>query len=105
VPMELPNADGGGGPAGVKDPAEEGGGPAGVVEGFAPYEKMLLDLLSGVEGGLEEKGTWNAIALSSALRCGWFSYRKEFNKVATEFRQAIVSFVISFNCRWRSWSR
>lgn len=65
--MELPNADGGGGPAGVKDPAEEGGGPAGVVEGFAPYEKMLLDLLSGVEGGLEEKGTWKAITLSSAV--------------------------------------
>lgn len=57
MPIELPNDDGGGGPAGVKDPAEEGGGPAGVVEGFAP-KKMLLDLLSGVAGGLLEYGTW-----------------------------------------------
>lgn len=65
--VELPNADGGGGPAGVKDPAEDGGGPAGVVEGFAPYEKILLDLLSGVAGGLEEYGTWKAIVFSSTL--------------------------------------
>lgn len=64
MPIELPNADEGGGPAGVKDLAEEGGGPAGVVEGFAPNAKILLDLLSGVEGGLEEYGTWKAIAQS-----------------------------------------
>ena len=42
----------------MNDPDEEGGGPAGVVEGFeAPNEKgllPLLDLWSGVEGGLEE---------------------------------------------------
>lgn len=48
----------GGGPAGVKEPVDEGGGPAGVVEGFdAPNEKPLLpvfDLLSGVDGGLDE---------------------------------------------------
>lgn len=59
--IELPRYDGGG-PAGVKDLDEEGGGPAGVVEGFeAAKEKTLSprpDLLSGVDGGLEEKGTW-----------------------------------------------
>lgn len=46
----------GGGPMGVKDFAEEGGGPAGVVEGFdmAKMFLLLLDLLSGVSGGLEE---------------------------------------------------
>lgn len=55
--VELPKMDEGGGPAGVYEPAEDGGGPAGVVEGFvAPNEKGLLDFLSGVAGGLEEKG-------------------------------------------------
>jgi hypothetical protein len=43
----------------VNDPVDDGGGPAGVVEGFeAPKENRLLpllDLLSGVAGGLEEK--------------------------------------------------
>lgn len=50
----------------MKEPFDEGGGPAGVVEGFeAPNGKLLLplfDLLSGVDGGLEENGTWKAIA-------------------------------------------
>lgn len=32
---ELPKMLCGGGPAGVKERAEEGGGPAGVVEGWA----------------------------------------------------------------------
>ena len=54
--MELPKTEEGGGPAGVYEPAEDGGGPAGVVEGFvAPKEKALVDFLSGVDGGLEEK--------------------------------------------------
>jgi hypothetical protein len=52
----------------VNEPVDEGGGPAGVVDGFeAPNGKPLLpllDLLSGVDGGLEEYGTWKAIALS-----------------------------------------
>ena len=52
----------GGGPTGVKEPADEGGGPAGVVEGFeAPKGLNAPSLrLSGVEGGLEEyeSGTW-----------------------------------------------
>ena len=54
--IELPRIEDGGGPAGVKDPAEEGGGPAGVVEGFDKPNIFLplLDLLSGVDGGLEE---------------------------------------------------
>lgn len=51
----------GGGPAGVNEPLDEGGGPAGVVEGIdAPNEKPLpawFDLLSGVDGGLDENGT------------------------------------------------
>jgi hypothetical protein len=51
----------------VNEPVDEGGGPAGVVDGFeAPNGKLLLpllDLLSGVEGGLEEYGTWKAIVL------------------------------------------
>lgn len=60
---ELPNSDEGGGcPAGVKDPAEEGGGPAGVVEGFEALNTLFLPWLefrSGVEGGLEEyAGAW-----------------------------------------------
>lgn len=46
----------------MNDPEDDGGGPAGVVEGFeAPKENTLLplfDLLSGVEGGLDEYGTW-----------------------------------------------
>lgn len=59
--IELPKKDDGGGPAGVNDADEEGGGPAGVVEGFVvpnlngPFP--LLALFSGVDGGLEEKGT------------------------------------------------
>ncbi len=65
--IELPKTEDGGGPAGVKEPVEEGGGPAGVVEGFAPKEKPLLDLLSGVEGGLEEYGTLKDIVLSDFL--------------------------------------
>jgi hypothetical protein len=56
--IELPRKDEGSGSVGVNDPVDEGGGPAGVVEGFeAPNGKLLLplfDLLSGVEGGLEE---------------------------------------------------
>src|ERR1700694_1295814 len=59
---ELPKTDEGGGPAGVKEPADDGGGPAGVVEGLdAPKEYCLapaVELLPGVEGGLEDKGTW-----------------------------------------------
>ena len=57
---ELPNIDEGGGPIGVKEPVDEGGGPAGVVVGFvANFEKrppflLLCDLVSGVDGGLEE---------------------------------------------------
>jgi hypothetical protein len=66
--IELPRKDDGGGPAGVNEPVDEGGGPAGVVDGFeAPNGKLLLlllDLLSGVDGGLEEYGTWKAIVLS-----------------------------------------
>ena len=57
---ELPNDVFGGGPAGVKEPAEDGGGgPAGVVEGFdAKLPKPRpLRWLSGVAGGLEENGT------------------------------------------------
>ena len=58
---ELPNTDGGGGPAGVNEPADDGGGPAGVVEGLdAPKENCLapsLKVLSGVDGGLEDSGT------------------------------------------------
>lgn len=42
----------GGGPAGVKDLAEDGGGPAGVVEGFDMANMFLA--FSGVSGGLEE---------------------------------------------------
>ena len=46
----------------MNDPEEEGGGPAGVVEGFeVPKENILLplsDCLPGVEGGVEEYGTW-----------------------------------------------
>ena len=45
----------------MKEPFDDGGGPAGVVEGFeGPKAKLplpLLDLLSGVEGGLLEYGT------------------------------------------------
>lgn len=58
---ELPRYEDGGGPAGVKDADDEGGGPAGVVEACAAKEKTLSpwpDRLSGVDGGLEEKGTW-----------------------------------------------
>ena len=61
---ELPNTEGGGGPAGVNDLAEEGGGPAGVVEGWAakppfkfPWLSLICLRLPGVEGGLEENGT------------------------------------------------
>ena len=45
----------------MKEPADDGGGgPAGVVEGLLSPKYCLaplLDLRSGVEGGLEEKGT------------------------------------------------
>ena len=55
--------DEGGLPSGVKDRSDEpGGGPAGVVDGFDAKlfaKGLLLRLVSGVEGGLEEKGTWN----------------------------------------------
>ncbi len=68
--IELPRNDEGGGPAGVKEPAEDGGGPAGVVEGFeAPKAKTLLplfDLRSGVDGGLELYGVWKDISAASA---------------------------------------
>ena len=41
----LPNIEDGGGPAGVKDLADEGGGPAGVVDGFsARLESPFLPL-------------------------------------------------------------
>lgn len=55
--LELPSMLEGGGPTGVKEPADEGGGPAGVVEGFeAPKGLNAPSLrLSGVDGcGLEE---------------------------------------------------
>lgn len=59
--IELPRNEEGGGPAGVKVPADDGGRPAGVFEGLAPKLNVLsapfLDRLSGVEGGLEENGT------------------------------------------------
>jgi len=46
----------------VNEPADDGGGPAGVVEGLdTPKECCLvlsLELLSGVDGGLEDNGTW-----------------------------------------------
>jgi hypothetical protein len=58
----------------VNEPFDEGGGPAGVVEGFeAPNGKLLLplfDFLSGVDGGLEEYGTWKAIVTWMLLRAG-----------------------------------
>ena len=61
---ELPKTLDGGGPAGVKERAEEGGGPAGVVEGWATKPAngfpCLLDVRereSGVDGGLEDSGT------------------------------------------------
>lgn len=60
---ELPKTDEGGGPAGVNEPADDGGGPAGVVEGLdAPKGNCVtlsLELLLGVDGGLEDNGTWN----------------------------------------------
>lgn len=60
---ELPNFEDGGLPAGVKDRSDEpGGGPAGVVDGFDAKllaKGLVFRLLSGVEGGLEENGTWN----------------------------------------------
>jgi len=57
--LELPKTEDGGGPAGVKELEvnEVGGGPAGVVDGlFAP---CLCE--PGVEGGVEESGTWNIV--------------------------------------------
>lgn len=64
---ELPKMDEGGGtPAGVKELVEDGGGPAGVVEGcgnrllvprFRPPREDRRE--SGVEGGLDDKGTAN----------------------------------------------
>lgn len=71
--MELPNIEVGGGPAGVYDPADDGGGPAGVVEGLeGPKENpLLLDLRSGVDGGLESgtlKDMMNASSYSVILQ-------------------------------------
>lgn len=46
----------------MKDLAEDGGGPAGVVEGFdIPKELGFVSYrvrASGVDGGLDENGTW-----------------------------------------------
>lgn len=58
---ELPNGVDGGGPAGVKEPNGLPGSPAGVVEGFEPglpVKPLPCRLESGVDGRLEEKGTW-----------------------------------------------
>lgn len=76
--FELPNnEDGGGRPAGVKEGVkdgvgragvEEGGGPAGVVDkfeakllAFCPRPLERCERESGVDGGLEEKGTVKAM--------------------------------------------
>lgn len=60
----------------MKEPAEEGGGPAGVVDGLeAPKEYCFepsFDRLSGVDGGLEEKGTWKP-DMAAKLLCDWDS--------------------------------
>jgi hypothetical protein len=55
--IELPRKELGGGPCGVNEAADEGGGPAGVVDGFdcaKIFGLPLLDLRSGVDGGLDE---------------------------------------------------
>ena len=64
---ELPKTEGGGGPAGVKEAADEGGGPAGVVEGWLntlPPKKEGLRWSGvcrpGVDGGLLD-GTANIL--------------------------------------------
>ena len=61
---ESPKNDGGGGPAGVNEGADEGGGSAGVVEGleiklfdFESWPLAILDRESGVDGGDDENGT------------------------------------------------
>lgn len=38
---ELPKTEGGGGPEGVNEFAEEGGGPAGVVDGW--FARLLKE--------------------------------------------------------------
>ena len=62
----MKNEEDRGGPAGVNDGAEEGGGPAGVVERLKLKAVAVVLVanplgvcirLSGVDGGLEEKGT------------------------------------------------
>ena len=65
VGRELPNRDdGGGGPAGVNDGIDDGGNPAGVLDTLEaklfevlPKPLEYLERESGVEGGLDEKGT------------------------------------------------
>lgn len=66
---ELPKIEEGGGtPAGVKELVEDGGGPAGVVDGcgtkllFRPPREDRRE--SGVEGGLEERGTANVLDMT-----------------------------------------
>ena len=61
---ESLKSDGGGGPAGVNEGAEEGGGPAGVVEGlemklfvFGGWPLVILSRESGAVGGEDENGT------------------------------------------------
>jgi len=68
---ELPKTDEGGGPAGVNDPADEGGGPAGVVDRFeAPKENFFeASRRSGVDGGLEENGTWKPDIVTARVWC------------------------------------
>lgn len=68
---ELLNRDEGGGPAGVVEAAatDVGGSAAGVVDGLEKENPFKLGarrgLVSGVDGGLRESGTWN-IARSGA---------------------------------------
>ena len=78
---ELPNLEDGGLPAGVNDIKDEpGGGPAGVVDGFEAkllVKGLLFRLLSGVDGGLEEKGTWNVdMASEVERRMRWWEDRR-----------------------------
>lgn len=85
----------------MKEPFDEGGGPAGVVEGFeAPNGKLLLplfDLLSGVDGGLEENGTWKAIATWMLPRAVFESNDcAEMQKLRFEF--AIYWHSLSWKC-------
>jgi hypothetical protein len=70
----------GGDPTGVNEPAEDGGGgPAGVVDGpLGCVEKALPPrafaprLVSGVDGGLEAKGTEKAMMNSFQEAQGLF---------------------------------